>query len=163
GLPALNTVSGVASSVGALAVDPKSPSILYVVALRCDQSGKSPPPGCDSRVFKTTDEGENWREATSAALSGNLIFSLAVDPQDSSALYARVFGPYLQNGVSRSTDGGKTWARTSVDLGGGCCTELLTIDVQGTIYASGLRGLFKSSDAGKTWSAISFFQPVSSV
>ena len=139
--------------LGALAIDPETPSISYVVVHRCDP--KSPYPGCDSRVFKSTDEGENWSEATFVALSGNLIYSLAVDPQNPSTLYARgVFGPSTQNGVFRSADGGKTWIRTSVDLGEGY-NGLLAIDPQGTIYASGLRGFFKSADGGTTWSAIS--------
>jgi photosystem II stability/assembly factor-like uncharacterized protein len=164
GLPALGGAVGVGvvNSRGPLATDPQNPSIVYVVAHRCDQSGKTLP-GCDSRVFKSTDGGENWREATSTTLSGNLIVSLAIDPQNSSTLYARLFGPGNQNGVSKSTNGGKTWARTSVDLGGGCCTDLLTVDSQGTIYAAGLSGLFKSADGGTTWSAISFFGPVSGV
>jgi len=114
-------------------------------------------------VFKSTDGGENWNEATSTTLSGNLIVSLAIDPQNSSTLYARAFFLNLQNGVSRSTDGGKTWVRTSVDLGGGCCTDLLAVDSQGTIYAAGLGGLFKSADGGVTWIAISFFGPVATV
>jgi len=156
GLPALTTgaLGGAVSTVRALAIDPENPGILYVVALRCDR--EIPTPGCDSRVFKSTDEGANWSEATSVTLAGNVIYSLAVDPQNASTLYARaVFGPGVQNGLFRSSDGGKTWIRTSVDLGL-AYNFLLTIDPQGAIYAAGSGGLFKSADGGTTWSAISF-------
>jgi photosystem II stability/assembly factor-like uncharacterized protein len=160
GLPALTTsampLGNAYNIVGALAIDPQTPSTLYVVVHRCDP--KSPYPGCDSRVFESTDEGQNWSEATSVALSGNWIYSLAIDPRNASTLYARgPFGPDNQNGVFRSADGGKTWTRTSVDLGVGVgSSNLLAIDSQGTIYASGSRGFFKSADGGATWSAISF-------
>jgi photosystem II stability/assembly factor-like uncharacterized protein len=155
GLPPTTAVPGGAvTGVRALAIDPENPSILYLVAFRCDP--KIPNPGCDSRVFKTTNEAENWNEATSSTLSENIIYSLVVDPQNASTLYARVFGPGLQNGVFRSTDGGKTWTLTTVDL------FFLTIDPQGAIYAAG-SVLFKSADGGTTWSALSFSGAISAL
>ena len=159
GLP----VPSIGSFLNALTIDLQKPNTLYVVASRCDVSGKAPPPACDSRVFQSTDGAENWREVTSATLVGTLIASLAIDRQNSNTLYARISWPNLQNGVARSTDGGKTWVRTSVALGMGCCTSVLAVDSEGTLYAGGSGGLFKSADQGSTWSVIPFFRPVSTL
>src|SRR5262249_39055347 len=49
---------------GRLAVAPQNSDIVYVVTNQCDQTGKLPPPACDSRIFRSVDAGENWSEAT---------------------------------------------------------------------------------------------------
>ena len=45
----------------------------------------------------------------------------------------------------------------------GCCTSVLAMDSEGTLYAAGLGGLFKSADQGSTWSVIPFFRPASTL
>ena len=101
---------GAGRFVGALAIDPQN-SILYVVAFRCDQSGKLPPPACDSRVFRSLNRGDAWSEATSAALTGSMFQSMVIDPGTPNTLYAKVLVPNMQNEVLKSNDGEKAGAR----------------------------------------------------
>lgn len=147
---------------GSMAIDSNN-SVLYVTAAQCDQSGKLPPPACDTHGFKSFDGGESWTEITSAPVAGTVFTSLATDPASPNILYARVMYPNVQNGVMKSMDGGRTWLRTSLDPGMGCCINALAVDPQSAIYTAGLGGLFKSTDGGANWSAISYFRPVSGV
>jgi photosystem II stability/assembly factor-like uncharacterized protein len=57
-------------------------------------------------LIRSTDQGKKWR-----ALNGVLsvsVNSLAVDPTDSSRLYAAT-----SHGLLRSSDGGETWSRAN--------------------------------------------------
>src|SRR5262249_33868887 len=89
-------------SAGHLAIAQQDSNILYVVTNQCDQSGKLPPPACDSRIFKSVDGGANWNEATSTTLTGDLGGPLVVSPQDNDTLYLHVTWTGGQNGVSKS-------------------------------------------------------------
>ena len=147
---------------GSMAIDSHN-SVLYVTTAQCDQSGKLPPPACDTHVFKSFDGGESWGEITSAPVAETVFTSLAIDPVSPSVLYARFMYGNVQNGVIKSMDGRRTWHRTSLDLGMGCCINALAVDPQSAIYAAGLGGLFKSANGGTNWSWISYFRPVSGV
>jgi photosystem II stability/assembly factor-like uncharacterized protein len=85
------TVSGGLS----IAMDPTSPSIVYVGALG---------------VFKTTNGGANWTEA-SVGLPRSLVNALAIDPMNPSVIYAAT-----SDGVFVSTDGAESWRDTSAGL-----------------------------------------------
>ena len=147
---------------GSMAIDSNN-AVLYVTTAQCDQSGKLPPPACDTHVFKSIDGGESWSEITSAPVAGTVFVSLAIDPVSPNVLYARFMYSNFQNGVIKSMDGGQSWTRTKLDLGQGCCINALAVDPQSAIYAAGLGGLFKSTDGGTNWSWISYFRPVSGV
>lgn len=87
----LNAPSGNAH-VGSLAIDPATPSTLYVG-------------GFGSGLFKTTDGGANWTQLNS--LSGFIV----IDPRSPSTLY--IGG---SSGVSKSIDGGATWSAVNNGL-----------------------------------------------
>ena len=87
--------------IDVLAVDPQRPSILYA--------------GAGAGVFKSVDAGRSWvpsglgqtpRQPGGHRGEGN-VFSLVVDPTDSSVVYA-VAGVAAGH-VSKSVDGGRTW------------------------------------------------------
>jgi photosystem II stability/assembly factor-like uncharacterized protein len=99
-------------------------------------------------------------------MAGSNVRVLAVDPVRPSTLYARIEIPQfgsIHNGVAKSTDGGATWLRTSVDLGTLCCGGMLAVDVAGSVYASGAGGLFRTIDGGTNWDRIPYFPILSGV
>ena len=154
GLPA----SEIGSSLGPLAIDPQDSRRIYLAAYRCDQTGKLPPPACDTRIFTTVDAGGNWSEATSSPLTGSLAGALVIDPQNPSTLYLHVTWTGGENGVTKSLDGGKTWTTPTAYVQNGLGVQALAIDPQNpsTFYASSL-GVFKSVDGAQSWSPI--YQP----
>ncbi len=84
---------------------------------------------------------------TSIGPWGGDVRGIAVDPFDSSTVYAVTYG----SGVFKSTDGGTTWAQ--VGLTGSSLTALAVDPVtQGTLYAGANDGkVYRSTTAGLTW------------
>ena len=77
---------------------------------------------------------------------------LAIDPRDSQRLYAGVF-----RGVSRSTDGGRTWSLSTNGFPTRDAVLDIEIDLEApdTLYAlTSASGVFKSTDAGATWRTV---------
>lgn len=86
---------------------------------------------------------------TPAGPGGGIVYSLTLDPLNSSILYA-----VTEGGVYRSADAGVSWAWvTSV---GGCCTGLVVVDPARpeVVYAGGPRALKWSEDRGRTWTTL---------
>lgn len=76
--------------------------------------------------------------------------SVVVDPNDTSLMYAGT-----DAGVCRSTDGGKTWAKTSVGMTHEVVGDLVTDPVSPSVlYVVARAGIFRSNDAGVTWKAV---------
>jgi photosystem II stability/assembly factor-like uncharacterized protein len=110
-----------------------------------------------SGVFKSTDGGASWNAANSG-LPTNCdvlcpIFGLAIDPQNSSTMYASSF-----YGLFKSTDGAASWTASGLKAGG---TGTLAIDPQSprNVFAGANDGLaqggvFKSTDGGANWNPI---------
>lgn len=81
--------------------------------------------------------------------------TLAFAPSRPSYVYAGTFG-----GVSRSTDGGRTWTEASAGLGDLSIAELVVSpDDHRRVWAATGDGLYRSVDAGHTWIHV-FTQPV---
>ena len=155
-------------SIGAIAVAPSDPNIIYV------SSGEGlarPDLSLGDGIYKSTDAGQTWTHL--GLRDGQGIPSLAVDPRDPNRVFAAVLGhPYGANeerGIFLSVDGGQSWQKTlykNEDTGG----SAVEIDPSNpdVVYAglwqvrlgpwedaNGYNGtgggLFKSADAGKTW------------
>ena len=132
--------------VGALAIDPVTPTTLYAG----DALGN---------VIKSTDGGKNWSEV-STDVSGN-VWALAIDPVTPTTLYAgatrdTVYAKAPSGGVFKSTDGGKHWSPVNTGLTD-TDVEALAIDpVTPTILYAGTSGggVFKSTNGGKHWSPV---------
>ena len=154
-------------SIGAIAVAPSDPSIIYVAS---GEGLARPDLSVGNGIYRSSDAGLHW---THLGLDDSRqIPDLAVDPRDPNRLYAAVLGhPYganAQRGIFRSQDGGKNWTRvlhTDDDTGGSC----IKIDPHdpNVLYAAlwsvrsgpwedknvfnGSGGLYKSSDGGDHW------------
>ena len=138
-------------SVADLAVDPKTPSILYAATT--------------SGIYKSTDAGVTWNFTGSFS---NAV-AVAVDPLKSSIVYASfgttittsaTTGPVVNSspGLFKSVDAGATWGPLNGGLPPGWFANELVVDpsVPDRIYAVGAPaspGLYRTDDGG-TWSSI---------
>ncbi|MGC2636592.1 MAG: hypothetical protein WA294_05410 [Acidobacteriaceae bacterium] len=98
------------ASIGALAVAPSDPNILYVGTGESDiRSDLASGDG----MYRSTDGGATWRHI--GLDDSRQISRILVDPADARTLYVGVlghaYGPSEQRGVYKSTDGGNTWTR----------------------------------------------------
>jgi len=131
-----------AIALGAIAVDPRDPAILYAGTGEMSSNIDS---YTGAGIMKTTDGGNSWWPI---GLTNVGAFSrLVVHPQNSNLIFA---GATKNNGgFYRSTDGGVTWARTFEDA-----VSDVTVDPQnqnrlwiGTMA----HGVYRSDDGGLTF------------
>ena len=116
-----------------------------------------PDEGLSIHVFKSTDGGASWNKSESG-LPANFVprapGALAIDPQNSSTLYASV-----GQGLFKSSDAGANWLMIYQPPDGREFYDI-TIDpnTPGTLYAASVGpddvpyAVFKSMDGGTTWS-----------
>jgi photosystem II stability/assembly factor-like uncharacterized protein len=161
-----------AASVGALALAPSDPAVLYVgtgqVSARWDiTSGNG--------IYRTGDGGRTWEHRGLA--DSFHIGRLWIDPRNADVVLAaaqgHLFGPNAERGIFRTTDGGKTWSKVlfvdenagAVDLSSDPATPDVvfasTWQVRGHPWLSYFQpeiglgsGIFKSLDGGKTWTRL---------
>lgn len=89
--------------VGALALDPSEPTTMYVgTSFDAPERYRS---DADTRVFKSTDGGTNWRDLN-VSFGGQSVNALAVNPQGRQQVYAGT-----ADGLFVSSDGGESWRR----------------------------------------------------
>jgi photosystem II stability/assembly factor-like uncharacterized protein len=154
------------SSVGALAVAPSNPDVVYAGMGETQLRGNVMQ---GDGVYRSEDAGRTW---THAGLGeGQAIGRLRVDPRDPNRVYAAVLGnPFVPSdtrGVYRTLDGGRSWSRVLFrsDRAGAVDLVIDPGDPR-TLYATFWEvyrtpwllwsggngsGLFKSTDGGDTW------------
>jgi photosystem II stability/assembly factor-like uncharacterized protein len=158
-------------SIGAIAVAPSNPDIIYVGS---GEGLQRPDLSVGNGIYKSTDAGATW---THFGLDdAQQISSIIVDPRDPNRLLVAAlghpYGPNEMRGVFRSTDGGATWQKVLYkDENTGASQVAFDPSDAKTIYAvlwaarqgpweygNGYlgegSGLFKSTDGGDTWHAI---------
>jgi len=157
------------ASVGAIAVAPSDPNVIYVgMGESCFRGDASYGDG----VYKSTDAGKTW--VNMGLVATRQIARIRVDPRNADLAYVAAFGdgfgPSPDRGVYRTRDGGKTWEKILYrsDIAGAID---LTMDPNhpNVLYASllefqrfpwGLRsagpgtGLFKTTDGGDHWTEL---------
>ncbi len=104
--------------------------------------------------FKSIDFGVNWTELP---LSDPYVRAIAVDPGDSSTVYAG--GYYLHSGLGgiyKSTDGGWTWTSRNNGLGN---LSIWSIAINpgdpAHLLAGTAEGIYQSVDGAMSWSDLS--------
>jgi photosystem II stability/assembly factor-like uncharacterized protein len=154
-------------SIGALAVAPSKPEVVYVGS---GEGLQRPDLSTGDGLYKSTDGGKTWEHL--GLRDGQQIGAIIVDPRDSERLFVAVlghpYGPNAERGVYRSTDGGKTFEKVLYkDENTGAIALAFDPKNSRTIYATlwAARqgpwengawqgpgsGLFKSTDGGTTW------------
>ena len=155
-------------SIGALAVAPSNPDILYVGS---GEGLQRPDLSVGDGIYKSADGGKTWRHL--GLRDGRQIGAILVDPKNADRLFVAVlghpYGPNDERGVYRSTDGGESFQRVlfrdentgAIDLAfapGDSRTvyAVLWAARQGpweyeNAYRGPGSGLFRSTDGGTTW------------
>jgi photosystem II stability/assembly factor-like uncharacterized protein len=157
-------------SIGAVAVAPSDPAVVYVGAGEETIRGNV---SFGDGMWKSTDAGKTWKHI--GLEDSRHISRIRVHPNNPDLVYVaamgHAFGPNEQRGVFRSRDGGKTWDRVlyvSRDAG----AVDLTFDPSNPriLYASTWRfrrspysfesggegsALWKSTDGGDNWQELS--------
>ena len=155
-------------SVGALAVAPSDPRIIYVGS---GEGLQRPDLSVGDGIYKSADAGQSWQHL--ALHDAQQISAIIVDPHNSQRVFAAVlghpYGPNAERGVFRSTDGGATWQKVLYkDENTGAVDLAFDPSNAQTVYAvlwaarqapweigesfkGPGSGLFKSTDGGGTW------------
>ena len=158
--------------VGALAIAPSNPNVMYV--------GMGHPEtrwdiAAGDGVYRSDDAGAHWHSLglKDTYHTGQIL----VDPHNADvvlvAAVGHIFGPNPERGVFRSSDGGKTWAKTlfvdndtgAIDLGADPTDPNIvfaaTWQVRNYPWMSYFSsdenpggGIHKSTDGGKTWTRL---------
>lgn len=160
-------------SVGALAVAPSDPSVIYVGS---GEGLQRPDLATGDGIYKSTDAGKSWTHL--GLRDAQQIAAITVDPKDPNRLFVAAvghpYGPNAERGVFRSTDGGQTFQKVLYkDENTGAADLAFDPSNPQTVYAvlwaarvapwevrSGASfvaagsGIFKSTDGGTNWRAL---------
>jgi photosystem II stability/assembly factor-like uncharacterized protein len=158
------------SSVGAVAIAPSNPDVVYIGTGESELRGNIAP---GDGVYKSIDAGKTWTHI--GLVEAQTISKIRVNPTNPDLVYVAAFGhqagPNPERGIFRSKDGGKTWEKILYrdDKTGGIELNFDPKNPQ-IIYAAlweAFRvsnmmssggpgsGLFKSTDGGDHWTEIS--------
>ena len=157
-------------SIGALAVAPSRPKVIYVGSGEADMRSDI---AYGKGMYKSVDAGKTW---THIGLDDSYqIGKILVDPGYADVVYVAVlghgYGPNETRGVFRSRDGGKTWQKVlykdadtgAIDLAFGAETDTIYASLWQTrrppwnVYPPSngpSSGLYKSTDGGDTWTQL---------
>jgi len=157
-------------SVGAIAVAPSDPNVLYVGS---GEGLQRPDLATGDGVYKSTDAAKTWTHL--GLRDAQQITAILVDPKDANRLFVAVqghpYGPNKERGVFRSTNGGQSFEKILYkDENTGAADLAFDPSNTQTIYAvlwaarvapweirSGESfvapgsGLYKSTDGGSNW------------
>ncbi len=159
------------ASIGAIAVAPSDPNVLYVGSGEADMRSDI---SYGNGMYKSMDAGKTW--ARIGLSDTRQIGRILVDPRDPNLVFVaalgHAYGPNAERGVYRSKDGGKSWTKI---LFKDADTGAIDLDFQPgnsrTILAALWQtrrppwnvyppsngpgsGLWRSEDGGDTWKPV---------
>ena len=140
-----------AATVGALAVAPSDPQVIYVGTGQPEERYDL---GAGSGVYRSGDGGKSWRSA--GLQESRHIGAVYVDPRNADvvlvAALGHLYGTNEARGVFRSADGGKSWTRALyVDPDTGA------VDIAGD--PADPDHLYASTWKSRHWPWLSYFMP----
>jgi photosystem II stability/assembly factor-like uncharacterized protein len=159
-----------ASSIGAIAVAPSNPNIIYAGTGETDIRGNI---SIGDGMYKSDDAGTTWKHI--GIKKANAIGAIQVHPTNPDFVYVaamgNIFGPNPERGVFRSKDGGSTWKQVLAKNDSTGAVDLkIDPNNPNVIYATMWQayrnhysmssggpgsGIYKSVDGGDTWKLIS--------
>ena len=159
------------ASIGAIAVAPSNPDVLYVGSGEADMRSDI---SYGNGMYKSTDGGRTWQRL--GLPDTRQIGKILVDPKDPNLVFVaalgHAYGPNPERGVFRSRDGGKTWSRVLFhDENTGAIDLAFDPRDSRTILAALWQtrrppwnvyppsngpgsGLYRSTDGGDTWKPV---------
>lgn len=160
-------------SIGAIAVAPSNPRVLYVGSGESDMRSDI---SQGNGMYRSSDGGKSWTRI--GLEDSQQIARIRVHPADAETVYVAAlghpYGPNAERGVFRSRDGGKSWQRI-LSRNGDSDTGAVDLTFEpgnpNVIYAALWQtrrtpwsvyppsngpgtGLFKSVDGGDTWTEL---------
>ena len=157
-------------SIGALAIAPSDPRVIYVGS---GEGLQRPDLSTGDGIYKSVDGGDSWTHL--GLRDGQQIPQIVVDPRDPNRLFVAVlghpYGPNEERGIFRSTDGGATFDRVlyrdentgGVDLAFdpsdastvyAVLWEARQAPWENGVFSGPGGGVFKSVDGGTSWRPI---------
>jgi photosystem II stability/assembly factor-like uncharacterized protein len=153
-------------SIGAIAISPSNPSIVYVGTGEANNRQSS---SWGNGVYKSMDAGATWTHL--GLKETHHIGRIVVHPTNPDIVYIAalgdLWGPNKERGVFRSTDGGATWTHTLViDADTGSSDIAIDRESPNILYATAYQhrrtvfgydgggpnsGLYRSTDGGAHW------------
>ena len=154
-------------SVGAIAVAPSNPNIVYVGS---GEGLQRPDLSTGDGMYKSTDAGKTWTHL--GLRDGQQIPQIVVDPRDPNRLFVAVmghpYGPNAERGLFRSTDGGQSFQKVLYkDENTGAIDVVMDPSNPNTLFCALWEsrqgpwengqfsgpgsGLYRSTDGGTTW------------
>lgn len=155
-------------AIGAIAVDPNDPSVVYAGTGESNQA-------CDSYfgagILRSADGGASWTLLGASSFAGTSISRIAVDPSEPpTTLWAAntsgVAGFTCSSGsgtygVWKSTNSGVSWTL----MRGGKASDLVLDPLSPSVVYAGFHddGIYKSTNGGASWSKLAGGLPAANV
>lgn len=157
-------------SIGALALDPKNPNVVWVGTGE-NNSQRSVSYG--DGVYRSDDGGKSWKNV--GLKTSEHIGKILIDPRNSNTVYVAaqgpLWGPGGERGLLKTTDGGKTWkAVLSISENTGVTDVILDPRNPDVLLAAAYQrrrhvwtlinggpesALYRSTDGGASWTKLS--------
>jgi photosystem II stability/assembly factor-like uncharacterized protein len=139
--------------VGALAVDPVNPDIVYAgtgePTMELTKSYGAPSFG-GVGVMKSTDAGDTWRRLP-WPVNSSAVHSIIIDPRNTSIVFTAA-----RDGLYRTSDGGESWTKVQ----SGTITDVafregnpdIVFSAVGGDAGTGINGVYRSTNGGMRFS-----------
>ena len=152
--------------IGALAIDPANPAVLYCGTGEANLSADSYP---GDGIYRSTNGGKQWKRWAAADKTGlpKRIGVIAVDPFDSKHVlvggvgYGQLSQDNDYGGLYTTTNGGQTWQRETFVAANNYWCHSIVFDpaTQGTVFATftgpgAQNGIYRTTDGGAHWAQL---------
>ena len=164
------TLPGDSNSIGAIAVAPSNPKVIWAGTGESDIRGDMI---TGDGVFKSVDAGKSWQYA--GLRDTHTTSAIAIDPRNADVVYVasmgHTFAANADRGVFKTTNGGKTWTKALfVNDATGAIALSMDPNHPETLYAAMWQaqrqpwrlvsggagsGLYKTTDGGAHWTRLS--------